>query len=200
MQCILALLAMAALAGPITAERIGDRLQVALPLVGWVCAATAGGGPELLGRYVVMFTAAHASKRLLGDAEANLRPTGRPNGFPSAHTATAVLGASAIARDCLARLPAARAAVLLSAAFVGGSRIDARQHDIWQVAAGAALGWGCEAGLRGNTRARHALAGFLRNLRRRALIQVYLPVRTAFGRWLAASRRRDLMERMTRWT
>lgn len=130
------------------AERYGDSLQVALPLLAWGCAAANGQGPEFFLRYVVMFSSAHGSKAALGEAEVNRRPDGGGKGMPSAHTSTAVLGASSLVHDCVKGNPAVQAAAILSAGFVGGSRIEAGKHDIWQVLAGALLGYGCDRALR----------------------------------------------------
>ncbi|MCX7646220.1 MAG: hypothetical protein N2Z62_13135, partial [Rhodobacteraceae bacterium] len=111
------------------AERYGDSLQVALPLIAWGCAAANGRGPEFFLRYAAMFAAAHGSKAGLAEAEVNRRPDGGGRGMPSAHTSTAVLGASSLVHDCVQGNPAVQAAVILSAAFVGGSRIEAQRHD-----------------------------------------------------------------------
>lgn len=126
------------------AKKYGDRLQVALPMVAWGCAALNRSGTEFAGRFLAMLAITHASKNALGNAPVNLRPSGGDKGFPSAHTAAAGIGASSIVYDCISANPTAKAVVVLSAAFVGASRIDARKHDIWQVLAGGLLGWGAD--------------------------------------------------------
>lgn len=131
-----------------TVRRYGDKLQVALPLVAWACAATDGRGAEVLARFAGVFVVAHGTKAALGQVPLNRRPSGGDSGFPSAHTAAAVFGASSIVHDCVARHPVARALVVMAAAFVGGSRIEVRAHDIWQVLAGGLLGWGGDRLLR----------------------------------------------------
>lgn len=135
-------------------RRYGDNLQIALPLLAWGCSATSGGGKEFAVRFVTMFGITHGSKRLLGDAPVNQRPNGGDEGFPSGHTSAAALGASSLAHDCLRKNPVAQGVVLLSAAFVGGSRIEVGAHTIWQVLAGGLLGWGCDRLLRANSAAR----------------------------------------------
>ncbi len=147
-KVVAALLAVAFLVGPWKAERIGDRWQIALPLIAWGCAGAKGAGSEFALRYAIMFTSAHAAKQGLGDAPFNMRPNGGDEGFPSAHTSTAVLGASSLLHDCLKGAPLVQAFVITTAAFTGASRIEAGKHDIWQVLAGALLGFFCERALR----------------------------------------------------
>ena len=152
--------------GPMDAERIGDRWQVALPLLAWACHGARRQGSEFFLRYAVMFTAAHTAKRALGGTEVNMRPGGGREGFPSAHTSTAVLGASALAHECLKGKPLAQAFVIGAAAFTGASRIEAGKHDIWQVIAGALLGYGCDRALRRPTPLRARLARWIAALLR----------------------------------
>lgn len=161
---ILALLALVAVGGSWRADRIGDRLQVALPLLAWACTATKGEAAEYLLRYSVMFVTAHGAKTLLGDSGINHRPTGGLEGFPSAHTSTAVLGASRLVHDCVGAHPLGQAAIILAAAFVGGSRIEANKHDIWQVLAGALLGYAADRALRRPTAARARVVAALRRI------------------------------------
>ena len=59
--------------------------------------------------------------------------------------------------DCLTGSPVAKALVIISAGFVGGSRIDSDRHDIWQVLAGALLGWGCDRAARKDGPARRRI-------------------------------------------
>lgn len=146
-----------------TVRRYGDNLQIALPLLAFGCSATSGGGKEFAVRFFTMLGVAHGSKRLLGDAPMNQRPNGGDRGFPSAHTSAAALGASSLAHDCLRKSPVAQGVVLLSAAFVGGSRIEVGAHTIWQVLAGGLLGWGADRLLRANSPARRrVVAGLTR--------------------------------------
>lgn len=122
-------------------ERIGDRVQIALPLAGLVCAASQGQGPTYVGRYLLLETGIKGSKWGLGDVPINRRPNGSLQGFPSGHTAAASFGAVALARSCLAQSPTAQAMAILAAGFTGVSRVEAHKHNIWQVFAGAAWGW-----------------------------------------------------------
>lgn len=125
-------------------EKTGDSLQIALPLLAWGCAAVNGDGAEYLGRYLVMFAAAHGLKQAFGAAEFNQRPDGGSHGMPSAPTSTAVLGASRLIGDCVGGNPIVQSVVVLAAGFVGASRIDAGAHSIWQVLSGAILGLVCD--------------------------------------------------------
>lgn len=139
-----------------SAKKYGDRLQVALPTLAWGCAILNGTGTEFAARFFAMLAVTHGSKSVLGNAAINQRPSGGGKGFPSAHTAAAVFGASSLAYDCIAAHPVAKVVVIISAAFVGASRIDARKHDIWQVLAGGLLGLGADRSLRSH-RARIAM-------------------------------------------
>lgn len=160
-------------------RRYGDRMQVVLPMVAWACAATEGRGRELVLRFAGVFVAAHASKRLLGDIPMNTRPSGGEHGFPSAHTAAAAFGASALVHDCIAGHPVARALVVISAAFVGGSRIEVGAHDLWQVLAGGLLGWGGDRMLRADSPLRRRIAGRLARAGRRLWLAFRLAGRMA---------------------
>lgn len=140
---VLAVLLLGAGFGAPGAERIGDRLQIALPVLGLGCAALTGGAGEYLVRFAVLEGVLHASKRGLGTAEINRRPNGGTGGFPSGHTAAASFGAAVLVQECLQASPLAQGAAILAAAFTGASRIEAGAHDIRQVLAGAVLGWAC---------------------------------------------------------
>lgn len=145
---VLLLLATTAFFGVREPRLIGDRLQIALPSIAFGCALLNGSGGEYALRFGAMMIAAHGSKHALGQAPINIRPDGGDLGFPSAHTSAATLGASSIVHDCITGNPVAKALVIISAGFVGGSRIDSDRHDIWQVLAGALLGWGCDRAFR----------------------------------------------------
>ncbi|MFN3969750.1 MAG: phosphatase PAP2 family protein [Gemmobacter sp.] len=190
-QAVLVVLAIVIAVTPPSALRYGDRLQVALPLLAWACAGSRREGAEFFLRYAVMFTTAHAAKTGLGGAEINRRPDGGGKGFPSAHTSTAVLGASSLAHDCLRAAPVAQAAVIAAAAFVGASRIEGHKHDIWQVLAGALLGYGCDRALRHPSPARSRL--------RAALGRVMAALASDGQRRLARLRLR-VTGRLSRWT
>lgn len=153
-KVLMVLLALSLLVTKPDARRYGDTLQIALPLLGWACAGSKAEGTEFFLRYAVMFFSAHGAKRALEGEPVNQRPNGRDRGFPSAHTSTAVLGASQLVHTCLRATPVGQAVVVMAAGFVGASRIEAGAHDIWQVLAGAILGYGCDRALRRPTRAR----------------------------------------------
>lgn len=164
---VLAALALCVMVCEPQVRRYGDRVQVVLPMVAWACAAAEGRGRELVLRFAGVFVAAHGSKRLLGDMPLNRRPGGGEHGFPSAHTAAAAFGASALVHDCIGGHPVARALVVIAAAFVGGSRIEVGAHDIWHVLAGGLLGWGGDRVLRADTARRRRIADRLARLGRR---------------------------------
>jgi membrane-associated phospholipid phosphatase len=176
------LLALTVALTPPVAERYGDRLQIALPVIALACSALTGEAQEFVLRYGVMFLTAHGTKRALGDAGVNDRPHGGSEGMPSAHTSTAVLGASALVNDCLRGSPVAQGTVLLAAGFTGASRIDAGAHTIWQVLAGAVWGWVCDRALRRPSPARRAVAGVLARIWRTVLRAVSQAMAVLRGR------------------
>ncbi len=122
-------------------ERLGDTAQVALPLFGFACAAGQGQAIQYFGRYLLLETAVKVPKHTLGDHPINRRPNGGLHGFPSGHTAAAAFGATALVRGCLSSSQPAQAVVVIAAGFTGTSRVEARAHTIWQVLAGAIVGW-----------------------------------------------------------
>jgi membrane-associated phospholipid phosphatase len=122
-------------------RRIGDTLQVVLPLMALGCAAAKGEAGPLVGRYLVLEAGIKIPKAALGDAPVNRRPDGGGRGFPSGHTAAATFGAAHLIVQCVGAHPGVRGALLLGAAFTGGSRIEAGRHTLWQTTAGALWGW-----------------------------------------------------------
>jgi hypothetical protein len=164
---VLAVLVFAALNGPGNPRQIGDRLQIALPSIAFACSVLNGSGGEFALRFATMMIAAHGSKHALGQAPINIRPDGGDLGFPSAHTSASVLGASSLVHDCVTGNPVAKALILISAGFVGASRIESDRHDIWQVLAGALLGWGCDRALRRESPARRRVAGWFAGMAKR---------------------------------
>lgn len=161
---VTAVLAGVLLASAGSAKRVGDNLQIALPLLAWGCAAANGEGPEFATRYAVMFAGAHAVKQLAGDASWNIRPSGRGEGFPSAHSATAALGATSLALECLRQSPVAQGVVLIATGATGASRIEAGAHTFWQVLFGWLWGILCATAARPLTPARRWLARLLTRL------------------------------------
>jgi len=148
---ILAVLALSVAFSAPNVERIGDRLQVALPVLALGCAVLTGGAGELLVRYMIGTTMVHGSKVGLGERAINARPWGGFRGFPSGHSAAAAFGASALVQQCVRRSPLVQGAVIIAAGFTGASRIEAGAHTIWQVLAGIVIGWASERLLRRNT-------------------------------------------------
>lgn len=122
-------------------ERIGDKLQIALPLIGLGCAIGSGSGVQYFGRYLLLEAGIKIPKFTLGDAPINVRPDGGLKGFPSGHTAVSTFGATALAQSCMSQSKVAQGVVLLAAGYVGGSRIESDKHTVWQVMAGALWGW-----------------------------------------------------------
>lgn len=122
-------------------EHIGDNVQIAVPLTGLACAVASGEGIRYLGRFTLLLSTYTLSKRGLGSAAINQRPNGGDRGFPSGHTAATTFGATWLAQSCLSNSRLAQGLALLSAAFVGGTRIEVGAHSVWQVLAGAFVGW-----------------------------------------------------------
>ncbi len=145
---ILVVLAVTILITPPIPERYGDRLQIALPLLGLGCSVVTGGAGEYLLRFLLLEVAIHGPKNALGELPINQRPRGGIHGFPSGHSAAASFGASALVHTCIEKSPFVKGAVIVAAGFVGTSRVEAGAHNIWQVLAGILLGWAVERALR----------------------------------------------------
>ena len=158
-QVVFAVLGLIAITTAPNVEKLGDRYQVALPLLALGCEVVNGSGVEYLGRYVVMFVGLHGTKQALGDAQINQRPNGGLQGFPSGHTATATFGAASLVQSCVTGAPVAQVAVALAAAYTGGSRIETHWHTLFQVMAGAVWGIFCSMAFRRDTGARRWMAG-----------------------------------------
>ena len=137
-------------------EKLGDNYQIALPVIALGCALTNGQAVDFFVRYWVQWGIVHGSKELLGTAEINRRPNGKKRGMPSGHSATAAFGASNLVHQCLGQNLFVKGAVILTAGFVGGSRIAAGAHDIWQVMAGILVGWLVDRGFRKTSPMRRA--------------------------------------------
>lgn len=134
-------------------RRLGDALQVVLPLVALGCAATRGEAVGVLGRFVVLQVGIKGPKYLLVESPISRRPDGGGKGFPSGHTAAATFGALQTIKQCAALHPVTHGVAIMAAAITGGSRIESGRHSLWQVTAGAIWGWAIAslpmAGLRG---------------------------------------------------
>lgn len=143
---IFIILACGVLLGSSETEKLGDRLQVALPAAGLACAIANGAAVHYFVKFASTMAVVHGLKRGLGDAQINLRPSGSQQGFPSGHTASAVFGASYLVNDCLQRSKFMQGAVILGGAYVGASRVEAGKHFLFQVMVGALVGWFGEQG------------------------------------------------------
>ena len=129
-------------------EKLGDAYQIALPVIALGCSLTNGQALDFAARYVIHWSIVHGSKNALGKADINQRPNGKYRGMPSGHTATAVFGASNLVHECVTKTPLVQGLIILTAGFVGGSRIEAEAHSIWQVMVGALVGWGSDRAFR----------------------------------------------------
>ncbi len=125
---------------------MGDRLQVALPVAGLVCAIANQEAVNYLLRFTTTMMVVHSLKRGLAGAEINHRPSGNLQGFPSGHTAAATFGASYLVNDCLRRNKLMQGVSIFGGAYVGASRIEAGKHFLFQVMVGALIGWLGERG------------------------------------------------------
>lgn len=122
-------------------EKIGDNLQIALPVMALACSAVNGEAGGLLLRYIGVEVVLKSSKYGLSDAAINIRPNGGTKGFPSGHTTAAVFGTSSLVHSCITANPWVRGVVIISGGYVGASRIEAGAHFLFQVLAGVLLGW-----------------------------------------------------------
>ena len=118
-------------------ERMGDRLQIVLPIAGLVCAFDIKEAGSYFARFAGGFFTVHAFKNALPDSGINLRPDGGGHGFPSGHTFAASYGASYIVRQCAGKIPYIGPVAVLAAGFTATSRVDAEKHNPWQVLFGA---------------------------------------------------------------
>jgi membrane-associated phospholipid phosphatase len=139
-QILLVLLLMCVVTGRGTNERVGDSLQVTLPMAALVCTVARGRGPEYLGRFVLLTFGIQTPKHLLGSHNINRRPNGGLKGMPSGHTAAAAFGATGLLQTCLNSSRVGQVAAVLSAGYVAGSRIEAEKHTLWQSVAGGLWG------------------------------------------------------------
>ena len=138
---ICVILAAAVLIGAMEVEKLGDRLQIALPVAGLACAFANGEAVSYTLRFIGTNAVVHTFKRGLGDTDINLRPSGGLQGFPSGHTAAAVFGASYLVHECVQRNKVLQGVAIFSGVFVGASRIEAGKHFLFQVMVGALIGW-----------------------------------------------------------
>ena len=138
---VMVVLAIVAATSGLVPRRIGDRLQIVLPLAGLGCAAVSGQWAPYLTRFVGLEAVLYSSKESLGASPINMRPDGSLHGFPSGHTAAATFGAAGLAETCLRANIVATTMVYLASTFTGASRVEAGRHTSIQVVAGGLLGW-----------------------------------------------------------
>ncbi len=131
-----------------SAERVGDRLQYIVPLIGLTCAFELDEAGEYFGRYAAGLASVHIVKNVAPDQDFAKRPDGGDHGFPSGHTYSATYGASYIVRQCAKRVPYLGTAAAVGAAFTGASRVDAQKHSAWQVFWGMIFGLAFDLGFR----------------------------------------------------
>jgi membrane-associated phospholipid phosphatase len=134
----LALLAPATAAAASTSQRLGDVGQIALPATGLVVAALHHDGKGVL-QLAESLGATMAVVYVLKPTVDRTRPNGGSQSFPSGHTASAFSGAAflQLRYGWAYGVPACAAA-----AYVGWSRVHAKQHWTSDVLAGGALGIG----------------------------------------------------------
>ncbi len=120
-----------------TLETSGDILQFALPVTAIASTLFYPGDDkphwQFVKSYAVTVISVHTLKRLIDKP----RPNGGHFGFPSGHTASAFSGAAFLQKHYGWKIGIA---AYLLAGFTGYTRINARQHDIYDVLAGAGIG------------------------------------------------------------
>lgn len=129
-------------AGDVTREeQIATVLQVALPLAAGVCAVRQDRGKDFVAAFAVETVTVQGLKYGLGSAPINQRPNGGSHGFPSGHSALAMLGATDLARRCVPDKPLLGALAYGTALAVAASRVHTKDHDGAQVLTGLAIGY-----------------------------------------------------------
>lgn len=122
-----------------TVETSGDILRVVVPAAAYATAwrkDDPDGRRQFLKSFVGTVATTYGLKKVVDKS----RPNGKDEAFPSGHAATAFSGAAFLHRRYGWRT--AWPAYLVSA-YVGWTRIDADEHDGWDVLGGAAIaaGW-----------------------------------------------------------
>jgi len=120
-------------------EKIGDGLQIALPVSAFtstfIWKDNQNASLQFIKSMGVSFVVTHGLKRLINKE----RPNGGDYSFPSGHTSAAFTGAAFIEKRYGYKLGVP---TYLLAGYVGWSRINANKHDYWDVASGAIIGIG----------------------------------------------------------
>jgi len=121
-----------------TIEKIGDYVQIAIPLTAWATTLAIGDTDGQIDFYK-SFGATFVTTQVLKYAVDEERPYGGHHSFPSGHTSASFQGAAFIHF----RYGFKYAAVAYAAAtFVGYSRVISDNHYTHDVLAGAAIGVG----------------------------------------------------------
>ncbi|HAQ38119.1 MAG TPA: phosphatase PAP2 family protein [Saprospirales bacterium] len=116
----------------------GDVISLAIPATALGMSFMEENNLQATKELVLVIGAASWSSYMLKHIIDLDRPDGMEHGFPSTHTSVAFAGATFICKRYGLKygLPA-----IFGAGFVGWSRMQVDKHDIWQVLAGAGLGW-----------------------------------------------------------
>ena len=120
-------------------EKLGDNLQIALPLSAFASTFIWKDNQKAQLRFMktmgTSFIVTHGLKILINKE----RPNGGDYSFPSGHTSAAFTGAAFIDKryGYKVGVPA-----YLLASFVGWSRVNANKHDYWDVLGGIIIGYG----------------------------------------------------------
>jgi membrane-associated phospholipid phosphatase len=120
-------------------EKIGDNLQIALPVSAIASTFIWNDNQKAPLQFIKTmgssFIITHSLKRIINKE----RPNGGDYSFPSGHTSAAFTGAAFIEKryGLKAGIPA-----YMIASYVGWSRVYSKHHDYYDVVAGALLGIG----------------------------------------------------------
>lgn len=137
---VLAFVAIVALASAPLPERIGDNVQIALPLAGFACSIANGAPGAFFERAVILTAAIHGPRNMVGDHPWNARPDGGSIGMISGHAAAATFGTTALLTQCITALPWVRVTLIITTGFVAVTRVESERHYTWQVLAGVLVG------------------------------------------------------------
>jgi len=120
-------------------EKIGDNLQIALPVSAFASSFIWKDNQKAPLQFIKTmgssFIVTHSLKRIINKE----RPNGGSYSYPSGHTTAAFTGAAFIEKryGLKAGVPA-----YILASYVGWSRVYSKNHDYYDVVAGALLGIG----------------------------------------------------------
>lgn len=118
-------------------EKQGDFFQILLPSTALAASLLwqdqEDGSMQFLKAFASTFLITHGLKRIIDKT----RPNGGRHSFPSGHTSAAFMGAAFLEKrhGWSVGIPA-----YLLASYVGWTRVEAKQHDEWDVFVGATIG------------------------------------------------------------